>query len=343
MGIKKIHSYLVPPLAGKDDFSSIKGTAVEAGGKLYGLLAEVYEKSDTDCRIDISFNIAADGTQQNPIRSLLTKYHKRSTIENGREMAQKLAAVTTNRSRLGLLFLIAGNEGRKKKIVIARFPADSGILAEDDSGALNLQFIERVFMKSAKAFKAVVYSDLSLETGFWKGKAIDKQVNTRETNISEYWIAQFLESDFLSTSAAGTRRLAMAMKNANLDTDDLVIKQELAAGATLAKSLAGRILSAEEFFVQFGFSDPTKELMKRHLGNSRVVTEKFKFDVVEFSDLIRFRSVELDSGATLTAPADKFDEVVVQEETGLRDTEDGRIRLIVEGKVINQKLRKTAR
>ena len=53
-------------------------------------------------------------------------------------------------------------------------------------------------MKSATAYKAAVYTEKSLDSDFWKGRAVDKQINSSETSISNYWIREFLESDFLT-------------------------------------------------------------------------------------------------------------------------------------------------
>jgi hypothetical protein len=53
------------------------------------------------------------------------------------------------RSGLGLLFLIRGKERNKSKLVISGFPADNGILAEEQSNSLTVQFVERIFMKNA--------------------------------------------------------------------------------------------------------------------------------------------------------------------------------------------------
>ena len=42
-------------------------------------------------------------------------------------------------------------------------------------------------MRSAYAYKAVLYRDSSLAAGFWTGRAVDKQINNAEQQISNYW------------------------------------------------------------------------------------------------------------------------------------------------------------
>jgi hypothetical protein len=214
LAIEHINTYLVHAGKGADDSPLIGGTSVKLEGLLFKLLQEIYSRSNDECDIDISFNPRPDGTQQNPCRDLIANYMGDPTLPRGRLIAERLEKVTTRRSGLGLLFLITGKEGRDHKVVISRFPADSAILAEEDQRALSVAFLERVFMKRATAYKAVAYQDSSLKNGLWLGRAVDKQINNRVAQLSNYWITEFLDSDLRTTAAAGTRRLAIALRDA---------------------------------------------------------------------------------------------------------------------------------
>jgi hypothetical protein len=214
MPIEHIHTYLVHPGKGTEEASRIRGNTLALNGKVFSLLSEVYLSSDRDCSIEISFNHREDGTQQNPCRDLIVAYLSDPTVVHGRQIAERLEKVTTHRSGLGLLFLIAGKEGRDHKVVISRFPADFGILAEESERALTVEFLDRVFMKRATTYKAAAYQDASLRAGLWLGRAVDKQINSDMVQLSNYWIAEFLDSDFRTTAAAGTKRLAVALRDA---------------------------------------------------------------------------------------------------------------------------------
>ena len=203
----------------------IGGTTVPLVGRLFNLLNDIYARSDNECDTDIAFNHDAQGRQNNPCRTLITAYLARPTIVNGRAIATRLESVTTNRSGLGLLFLISGTEGLDEKIVISRFPADSAILAEENRRTLTVEFLERVFMKSATAYKAAAYQHASLQHGFWSGRAVDKQINSDVTQLSNYWIFEFLDSDFRTTAAAGTKRLAVALRDAARKSDLIAVKR----------------------------------------------------------------------------------------------------------------------
>lgn len=94
-------------------------------------------------------------------------------------------------------------------------------------------------MKSAKAYKAVMYEGTSLENGFWAGKAVDRQIRSAGVRTPNYWISDFLGSDFRTTAQQGTRRLAVALSEAVWKSQDLAVKRELVAASTLAKALSG--------------------------------------------------------------------------------------------------------
>ena len=336
MPITHIHTYLVHPAKGSGSPPSIGGAVVALSGKMFDLLKSIYDRSENECDIAISFNRAITGAQQNDCRNLVLTYLQGPTVVRGRHIANRLAAVTTNRSHLGLLFLIAGQEGLDYKIVVSRFPADSGILAEEDSSGLSVEFLEKVFMKNAKSYKAVMYRHRSFSTGFWEGKATDKQVNNSETDIPNYWIAEFLDSDFRTTSAAGTRRLAIACRDAARKFDTSSVKSEIAAAATLATGLAGQRLSVRQFAARIGLSQAAKTAIFSELKPT-IVDETFQLDAGEFAKIIAYRSIELDNGGMLTAEAAAFDNVFHRQQAG---SSGGPVRFSTEGKIVSEKLGK---
>lgn len=334
--ITHIHTYLVHPAKGVSSPPTIGGAAVRTSGKMFDLLKGIYERSDTECNIAISFNHAATGAQQNDCRDLILTYLQGPSVARGRNIATRLAAVTTNRSHLGLMFLIAGMEGPYYKIVLSRFPADSGIMAEENSNGLTVAFLERIFMKSAKSYKAVLYKHTSFETGFWEGRAIDKQINSSDVEIPNYWITDFLDSDFRTTSAAGTRRLAVACRDAARKSGASAIKSEIAAAATLATGLGQQRLSIRGFAQRIGLSQAAQAAIFAELKPS-VVDETFQLAAAEFMKVISYRSIELDNGGVLTAEVAAFDTVFDRQQTG---SSDNKVRFSTVGKILSEKLGK---
>jgi hypothetical protein len=198
-----------------------------------------------------------------------------------------------------------------------------------------VEFLERVFMKNKASYKAVVYQDTSMRGGFWTGRAVDKQLNYPGGQLSDYWITEFLLSEFSVTPAAGTRRLAVALRDAARKAA-LPVKQELTAAATLASGLAGQKLSINTFADQFNLSQPARNAMMNELKTARAAQELFEFDMREFRNLIAYKSVELDNGALLTAEASEFDDVFQK-----RFVDDAKqeVEFSTQGKVVNERLK----
>lgn len=234
LAIEHIHTYLVHPRSASERESRITGTHVPLRGALFEMLQGVYDKAERECDIDIAFNRATDGGQQNDCRDLMVAYLRTPSVNNGRPLAVRLEQFTTRISGHGLFFLIAGTESSKSKLVMSRFPADNGILAEEDQTSLNVEFLERIFMKSAYSYKAALYEDSSLTSGFWIGRCVDKQITDAVRRASDYWIMDFLASSLRVTSAAGTHRLATALRDAAKVAPSLGVKQEIVAAVTLA-------------------------------------------------------------------------------------------------------------
>jgi hypothetical protein len=338
LGIEHIHTYLVRAGKGSEVAAVSGGTSVPLSGKIFRMLESIYVRSDQDCDIEISFNQRDDGAQQNPCRDLVVEYVGGPTLTRGRKIAERLQQVTDQRSGLGLLFLICGKEGRAHKVVVSRFPTDTAILAEEGAGNLTVAFLDRVFMKSASSFKAVAYQDASLVSGFWFGRAIDRQINSRTVQVSNYWISEFLLSGFRLTPAAGTRRLAAALRNAARESTDVKVKSEIAAAVTLASRLAGRTTSISGFLEQSGLSDAGRAAVMKQVKSASIAVERFKFDLAEFKNQVGYRSIQLDNGAMLSAEAGEFDSVFQREALSKADQE---YRFSTQGKVVGEKLRKT--
>ena len=334
MAIENIHTYLVHPNKPPAPSREVSGTCVPLSGPLFALLNDIYSRSDAECDIGITFHHADDGSQRNDCRDLALGYVQTTTLENGRKIAERLAQRTDRRSGLGLLFLIAGTEGNERKLVISRFPTDNAIYVDEDPREFTVEFLERVFMKDKASYKAAVYRDVSLLAGFWTGRATDRQLNRAVGEASKYWIMDFLASQYSVTPAAGTRRLALAMRSA-AQKADLGVQQEINAAALLARGLDGESLSISDFGDRYNLTQEARDAVKAELRPPRVVQERFEFDAAEFQRIIAFKSIELSNGGVLTARTSDFDDVFRQ--TPIDDVDA--VRFVTEGRVLNEVLR----
>lgn len=337
MALKRIHSFLVHPAKGTDEQPDIGGTAVSRAGQLGEMLNRVFDRAALECDIAIVFRPDENGRQENECRDDVVKYVRDATMANGRRLARRLQSVTTNRSGLGLLFLMTGVDGQRSKLVIFRFPADQGIIAEEDHERLSVEFLERIFMKSAKAYKSAMYASDSLDRGFWDGRAIDRQISGPK-EVSDYWVQEFLMSDLRTTGPAGTKRLAVALRSAVQGADSLEVRQELIATAALLRGQDGRTVSARRLIEDLGLSRAASDELERRLPRAELMDETFRFDGEEFARHVLYRLIELDNGGVLLADDRSFSDVF---EVSVLDPAEGLVRYSTEGHVVDERLKKS--
>ncbi|NVO07340.1 MAG: hypothetical protein HXX19_16100 [Rhodoferax sp.] len=338
MTLATIHSFLVHPSKHVEDQPKIGGAKIKKEGKLFEMLNDIYARAERECHFEICFT-HTEGQQTNLCRSLIVDYLRTPGIENGRRIAERLQAVTTHKSGLGLLFVMAGMEGGRHKIVVSRFPADEGIVATENQNRLDVEFIEQVFMRSAKAYKAVVYSGASIDAEFWTGGAVDKQINDAVTGLSGYWVKEFLLSDFKTTGAAGTLRVAAALREAINHSKDMHVKEQLIAASRLVVNQGGRLVSASQIAEGLHLSQAAKAEFRGQFKTNDLFTDKFQFDANEFSKHVSYQTVELDNGGMLVAKSDQFETVFRKEPV---EREQDKVKFSTQGKIINQKFRSKA-
>jgi hypothetical protein len=334
MPLERAHSFLVHPAKNEPEKPEIVGTEIPRRGSLFGMLTGVFDRAPHECKIDIVFQPGPAGEQQNECRDLVVAYVLHSTIANGRLLASRLQSVTTRRSGLGLLFLMKGDVDDEQRLVISRFPADQGVIAEEEEEHLSVQFVERIFMKSAKSYKSALYSSDSPERGFWEGRAVDRQVKgPRE--LPDYWIQEFLSSELRTTAAAGTKRFAVALRTATHNVGELAVKQELIAAASLLRGQQGRRGSARQIVEQLGLSPVATDAVRSAFPRADLMNEVFDFDREEFQAHAAYRAVGLDNGAMLIAEDTRFDQIFEREYI-----EDDHVRFTTQGRVLEEELRK---
>lgn len=339
MEIRKIFSYLAYPSKHEDEQPEIGGASIPQKGRLYQMLKDIFDKSDQECNIPICFRPDGDGKQNNACRSEIIEMIDSPTLTAGRRIAGRLQQVTTGKSGMGLLFVVVAEDVKKSKIMLSRFPADQGVMAEQSAKTLKVQFIEQVFLKNANAYKSVIYEGPSTAGGFWKGYAVDKQTNHGLKDVANYWIRDFLLSEFETTSKAGTKRLAVALRDSISKSEELATKHEITSAAVLARNMEGKSTSVEAFCSQYHLSEPAKALIKRQLRSSKVLHDRFQFDAAEFVRHLSYKSLEMDSGAILTAPLERFEQCFQEEDAKADHASDART-FRTTGKVVNEILKK---
>lgn len=178
----------------------------------------------------------------------------------------------------------------------------------------------------------------SFNKDFWRGQAADKQVNSAESVIADYWIREFLLSDFLTPGEAGTRRFAIAVRETMNRSTEPSVKEDIVAVQTLmAKMPAQAGVSAKELLDQFYVPEKTQEQIKEHFTRAKSFNESFTFVPDEFAKFVHMRTTELDNGALLTAPTDRFEQVFKREPLV---NAPGVFQFSTQGRIVDQRFRK---
>jgi len=333
--ISKIYSFLVHPGKGPKTKERIAGAKLPLSGSVFKMMKGIYEGSELECKIPISFVMDDDGAQNNEVRDEIIAFIEKPSKETGMKLAKRLQDVTTPKSGMGLLFFTIGvNVKNEPKLVISRFPADQGLLAETSSSTLDVQFVEKVFMKNAHAYKAVLYQG-DLNENFWEGSAVDRQINSAG-GLANYWIRNFLQSDFKMTAKEGTKQLAIALKQASMRLTDNKHKSEIVSAMRLVKNFNNKALSIKQLIKNFGLSKPVREEIINHLPHAELAGLTFTFDATEFSKHAGYIWKELDTGAIVTAPSDEYNKCFTEKK--LTDT-DNEVEITARGKIVNQRLK----
>jgi hypothetical protein len=98
-------------------------------------------------------------------------------------------------------------------------------------------------------------------------------------------------------------------------------------------------MSISDFANRFNLSRQARDAISEQLKNPQLAQERFLFSAPDFANVLAYRSMALDNGATLTAPSGEFDEVFQQE---VLDKHKNEVRFTTRGTVVDDKLKPRA-
>lgn len=336
MPLTAIYSFLTYPKKHSPDDPLAPGAEiiVDAANKLSRMLENIFSSAGSDCVVPIIF-VPSEEAQENPVRSELLALLENPCIESAAPLALRLQRSTSGTSGMGLMFICLGEDQGNTRVLLSRFPADEGVVAERANEQLTVQFVEQVFLKSAHSYKAATYISDGRADQLWRGNVVDRQINHGSKSVADYWIIDFLTSEFATTSAAGTKRLAIALRDAAAESANYRVKQEITSAVNLATNLPKRAMTISAFCDSFNFSEETKQEIISKVKPQRLVNDQFRFDANEFGRHIAYKQIELDNGAVLTAPAERFGEIFLEED------HNNQSKFSTTGSIVDQRLRKT--
>ncbi|WP_157385686.1 hypothetical protein [Mesorhizobium sp. STM 4661] len=91
-----------------------------------------------------------------------------------------------------------------------------------------------------------------------------------------------------------------------------------------------------DFLDHFHFSEPTRNAILAEIKDPAIQAESSIFDAPVFTEQVAYRTVELSSGAVLTAPSAEFDEVFTKEP--VHAGVDGEYKYSTVGSVVTEKV-----
>ena len=299
------------------------------------MLVDVFERASSECDMELIFTPDPQGAQHNECRDILMAYLKEPTIQSGEAIARRLQSVTPGTAGSALLFILTGvSDLDHHRLVISRFPAEVGVLAQESDQRLSLQFIEQIFLKNAHAYKCALFETEHLSANFASGRSIDRQARDIAV-IAGYWLNKFLQAQLKTTDVHGTQFLAKAMREAANSEDDPDVKQEIVAATILTRGMDGQTHSTESLLSSLPLTQPAAQRITSKLPRPEVAHDFFTFRREEYDKIIRYETLELDNGATLTAEHGKFMDVFQAESVD----NDGRVRYSTEGKIMQRRVR----
>ena len=149
--------------------------------KLFSLLGKISESFVKSNQIEIIFQ---SKDQHNVMRELFMRYLK-DDKKSIQEIFQILSDSTPIASGKALCFIFTYSFNGKQRLCIIRMPViKEAASATINSGNLDINIAEDIYIKSAKSYKSVVFEYKNEEDFTWEGFAIDKQLSTKEDEIT---------------------------------------------------------------------------------------------------------------------------------------------------------------
>lgn len=333
MPIDKVFAHLVYPNHKGELPTPFVGSEIKLEGKLFGMIKEVFDSSSNECNIDVRFE---SSDQNHEVRELILDLISRRDQDAAGKIAARLASMTTRRSQLGLFFVVLCKEQSKDIVLFSRFPTEQAILADEKDGGLNVEYIEKVFVKKWSSYKGAMFSDSVSRSGFWSGKVVDRQINTADGDASKYWVEKFLGASFVATSLLGTTRFARALSAASRGGSH-VIQDEINSSIAYMRQFDGKLSSIDEITNRLGFSEETTAAIKAQMP-SGTDGQHFTLDFPTLRNSVSFRTIKLANGVSITADSTEFRNLVSME---TRKTDDGElVEISTSGKLLADRLTK---
>lgn len=320
------------------------GSENPAGGKvgvtadMRDALTDTYTRSKLDKALPVNFTFAAG--RSNTMRDLAMSIAFDSTRVAGAAAlttAERLLQSIDRRSKPNLLVISTATTERagEKQVVLWMFPSED--IFQFDSTQASVEVLDDAFSRSSNLRKAARFTGTNTRTGFLSGRILDRQANSADRFVANFWIKEFLMADLQVGAQEGTEILAKTLRAANdaLAENPHGRSQLHLAIGTLRHHHQQRI-SIREFCDKYLGPGEVRGVVLDKAPNPEIVNSLFELDIDRFDTLVQYRIFELDTGVFVSAPFSEIGDSVTIEGDGTANYLEAR------GAVVNEKIRSRA-
>lgn len=313
----KIHAYEVMPQRLQDVTEDPRGGAFSADAAFKSELEKYLTKSKLLSRPEITFrfeDMTKTGIRSHAVRQCIMDYCFGASATSKKaslDLARLLSKSMDNRSPYTLLMLVAYRDQKDesfRRLVMWAFPKDEPFQFTASNGKAKIKIPKDIFSRSSTFKKGSLYEGFQNDSAFLQGFVIDRQAENSWGTAADYWVSQFLDSQFSLTGTAGTRLLAKTLKitydNLLESTDRNQITDSIRAAFASTKKRLSMHSYAKEYL--------TGNAKSTFLSNTppETVKTKFDFDKAEFEEKVQLRVFRLDDDVVVSAPFSTIDHSV---------------------------------
>ena len=335
--IKFAFASIVPPLKGVDEPTEteiVESKILDETEPGFDYLLKLFDSVHNTCKIGITFE--SDGDQNNQIRSLIVnmvdKEDENLNLIDASWLANHLAKLTDERNKTGLFVILIGKKLQLNRVVLLRFRAEEVVYKKSLENGFRIDRLEQAYSQNSKYYKAAYYEDYSAKRStFWDGFILDKQ-RRKETIVSEYWLKDFLLSDYSMSNYQGTLRLADYIKNFAKAIDDVAEQQTIFESVrNLRNNAEDRDISVLDFADDF-LPVNLRSRFKEFVGQDDINASLFNIDFEAYDHALPYHVMQMENGISLIVPTFMGNDYLT-----ISDAGNGKKKYSFEGKLIKSK------
>ena len=271
------------------------------------MLDEFFSKSRLEHEPTVSFRVehrtGASGSQSHDVRTLIMDYEFGSAPRAKSaavRLATRLGESMDARSSFTLLMLAAYADGGTGRLVAWAFPKEKPFHFRVRGSKAKITVLQNAFSRTSSFRKAALYEGRNRQVDFWKGRVIDKQAMSGFGTAADYWISDFLDSEYSMTGQIGTRLLAKSLRLTYDELSDPHEKDQVSGAIVAIHSSQRPRWSMARFANEYLSGNAKAVFLGKVPPDTRNTT--FSFVAREFDDKLNFRVFKLRDNVMISAP-----------------------------------------